>query len=275
MKYGLAAFEKKEVGFMFALMMLSAMLAMTGQPATHPSKPAGSSGAAHSQTASASPASAPAQPTPSTTDAAQPAKTGQPEIDHSPAARRNWDHRRAYYWQEYKRPHRRAGQRNAVTSGAPVTQGASPPPVSVQAVHNLDATVTITWVMRNGVIQEGDVFEVGRRQPGQQDFWKIGETIAPRFVDRQLQTLTSGTQYAVAVRRVVRGKSVWSPMSAVASTRPNHPLSPRRAQAEKPKNEPAEPSAPAPEANPETETGQQPPPRTGTKPVPSSPPAPR
>ncbi len=260
---------------MLIAMMLSTLLVLTAQPASHSAQP----GPSHTQTAPPSPAPAPSPPpsppqrtSPSSDAAQKPAareQSAQREIDHSAAARRDWDHRRAYYWQEYKRPHRRAGHRNAVNSGVTLVAGVPSPPASIHAVHNLDATVTVTWVMPGGVIQEGDVFEVGRRQPGQPDFWKIGETTQPRFVDRQLQTLTSGTQYAVAVRRVGGGATVWSPMSAVASTRPNHPLSPRRAQAEKPKSEPAEPVAPAAEAKPETETGQQPPPRTSPKPVPS------
>ena len=85
--------------------------------------------------------------------------------------------------------------------------------------------------MPSGVIQEGDIFEVGRRQPGEKGFSKIGQTTQPRFVDRQLQTLTSGTQYTVAVRR----ENLWSPMSAAASSRPNHPLTPQRAQPVQPK----------------------------------------
>jgi hypothetical protein len=120
--------------------------------------------------------------------------------------------------------------------------------VSIQAIHNLDATVTITWVMPGGVIQAGDVFEVGRRQPGQTDFWKIGETTQPRLVDRQLQTLTSGTQYAVSVRR----GNVWSPMSAVASTHPNHPLSPQRAQPVTPKAIAPKPPPPSSQTKPTT-----------------------
>lgn len=230
---------------MFTPIMLSAMLAMTFQPASHPSKPS----TPHGQTAPSPPVPAPAPPQtpPAGTDATRtPAAKGaavQGEVDHSPAARQNWDHRRAYYWQEYKRPHRRAGHRNAVTSGVRASRGAPSPPVSVQAVHNLDATVTVTRVMSDGVIQPGDIFEVGRRRSGQQDFWKIGEATAPRYVDRQLQTLTSGTQYAVAVRRAVGGGNVWSPMSAVASTHPNHPLTPQRSQPVKSK--PAASSPPA------------------------------
>lgn len=229
---------------MFTTMMLSVMLAITAQAAPQPSKPGGS--AAHGQTTPATPPPAPTAPAPGGAGQAAKGEAGQVEIDHSPAARRDRDHRRAYYWQEYKRPHRRAGHRNAVRSGAPVIQGAPSPPVSIHAVHNLDATVTVTWVMPGGVIQEGDVFEVGRRQPGQSDFWRIGETTQPRFVDRQPQTLTSGTQYAVAVRR----GNVWSPMSAVSSTRPNHPLTPQPGLPVKSNPKAPDRAAPAPQAKP-------------------------
>lgn len=217
---------------MFTTTMLAAMLAMTAQPASHPSKPAGGS-TGHTQTvprpvpASSSPQQrqpAPGNAAPAPAANGRGGGAGQGQIDHSAAARSNWDHRRAYYWQEYKRPYGRGGYGNAVSSGVKVTPGLPSPPSSVEATHNLDATVTVTWVMPGGVIPEGDVFEVGRRQPGQQDFWKIGETSDPRFVDRQLQTLTSGTQYAVAVRR----GNIWSPMSAVASSSPDHPLASQR-----------------------------------------------
>lgn len=221
---------------MLTTMMLSGMLAMTAQPASHPAQP----GPVHTQTALPPPAPAPL-PRPSPPQRTSPSndapqtpvakeQTGQRAIDHSSAARSNWDHRRAYYWQYYRRPYRRGGYGNAVSSGVRVNQGVPTPPVSIQAVHNLDATVTVTWVMPGGVIQEGDIFEVGRRQPGQQGFSKIGQTTQPRFVDRQLQTLSSGTQYAVAVRR----GNLWSPMSAAASSRPNHPLTPQRGQSVQP-----------------------------------------
>lgn len=221
---------------MITAMMLAAAIGVFAQPASHPSKPS----APHTQPAPAHQAPSPPPPQhvpPSGNATPAPATgvgAGRGEVDHSAAARRNWDHRRAYYWQYYKRSYRRGGYNNGVSSGVRVVQGTPSPPISIQAVHNLDGTVTVTWVMPGGVIQDGDVFEVGRRQPGQTDFWKIGETTQPRFVDRQLQTLTSGTQYAVAVRRVVGADTVWSPMSAVSSTRPNHPLSPQRGQQVKP-----------------------------------------
>ena len=240
---------------MFTTLMLAAMLALTAQPASHPSKP----GPAHTQTAPPRPAPSappPQRPAASNNAAQAPAATGgagQGQPDHSPAAQSNWDHRRAYYWQYYGRPLRRGGYSNGVSSGVRATQGLPSPPMSLRAVHNLDATVTVTWVMPGGVLQEGDVFEVGRRMPGQQDFWKIGETTAPRFVDRQLQTLTSGTQYAVAVRRKVDGGNVWSAMSAVGSTRPNHPLTPKRAQPEAPRTVAPKPSVPPPQTKPTTD----------------------
>lgn len=237
---------------MITTTMLAAVLAMSAQPTSHPSKPS----APHTQPAPAHQAPSPPLPhrPPPSNSAAQPPATsggaGQAPVDHSPAARSNWDHRRAYYWQYYRRPYRRGGYNNGVSSGVGIVQGQPSPPVSIQAVHNLDATVTVTWVMPGGVLQGGDIFEVGRRQPGQTDFWKIGETTQPRFVDRQLQTLTSGTQYAVAVRRVIGGENVWSPMSAVSSTRPNHPLAPQRGQPAKPNSDSPKPADPLPQAKP-------------------------
>lgn len=232
--------------------MLAAVIALSVQPASHPSKPT----APHTQPAPAHPTPSPPppqRPPPSSGAAQAPTTSGgtrEGQVDHSAAARSNWDHRRAYYWQYYKRPFRRGGYRNGVSSGVAVVQGLPSPPISIQAVHNLDATVTVTWVMPGGVIQDGDVFEVGRRQPGQTDFWNIGETKQPRFVDRQFQTLTSGTQYAVAVRRVVGGANVWSTMSAVSSTRPNHPLTPQRGQPLKPNSDPPKRADPEPQTKP-------------------------
>lgn len=153
----------------------------------------------------------------------------QGPIQHGPDVQRDRRHLRAGYWRRYGR-HGRSGV--VYGGGNALNYGVPPAPVAVAATHNYDLSVTITWavpVVAGGVIG-GDVYQVGRRLPGQTDFWLLTETTVPSFTDRTLPPRTAYAQYRVVVRRggpEGRG-GVYGPVSPAASANLNHAWSQRQ-----------------------------------------------
>lgn len=123
---------------------------------------------------------------------------------------------RAAYWWRYGR----YGY-TGVSAGAQGHAGSivPPAPATVQALPNYDGSVTVVWAMPADAAAQGDVYQVGRRLPGQNDFWLVGETDTPRFTDRTVPPGAANVQYKVVVRRGgPEGQGgTYGPVSAVAS----------------------------------------------------------
>ncbi|MBI2756740.1 MAG: hypothetical protein HYX52_08530 [Chloroflexi bacterium] len=93
----------------------------------------------------------------------------------------------------------------------------------MRATENYDGSVTIDWAMPAGAGSQDDVYQVGRRLPGESDFRLISATAVPRFTDRSLPPNTTNAHYQIVVRRAgPKGTDgVYGPGSAVASVNLN------------------------------------------------------
>ncbi|CAG0975939.1 hypothetical protein PHYC_01501 [Phycisphaerales bacterium] len=123
---------------------------------------------------------------------------------------------KAAYWWRYGR----YGYTGVSTGDQGIAGSIVPPaPTTVQALPNYDGSVAVVWAMPAGAAERGDVFQVGRRLPGQSDFWLVGETYSPRFTDRDVPPGATNIQYKVVVRRggPEGAGGVYGPVSAVAS----------------------------------------------------------
>jgi hypothetical protein len=175
-----------------------------------------------------SPSAGNTAPSQATTQAGPPVLDTQGPIRHGPPpeVQRDRRHLRAGYWLRYGPGSRRGdGSATVRSSGDPGTGVFPPAPSAVQATHNYDGSVTVTWALPAGEAALGDVYQVGRRLPGQGDFWLLGETTVPRFTDRSLPPRPTNAQYQIVVRRggpEGRG-GVYGPVSAIASANLNHP----------------------------------------------------
>lgn len=200
--------------------------------------------------------------------AAQP--SGAPQA--GPDARRRAGVYRLYYGR-YGRGGGNGGSQYSNSAMQPHAAAVPPNPTSVRATHNYDGSVTVTWYVPAGHGALGDVYQIGRRLPGQNDFWKVGETTTPSFTDRAIPRGTRNVQYKVVIRR----NNVYGRVSPLASVSLSHAWAQRAPVVLPPAPQtPAGAAQPAPSAvTPDRDASKPPKEQVAPKPDPNTKPVPK
>lgn len=107
--------------------------------------------------------------------------------------------------------------RHSRGSPRPAINSVPSAPNGVTAIANPDGSVTVGWNTAAVNRSAGDVFEIGRRLPGESDFTKVGETSGGSFTDQGAGG--RAVEYQVVARRSWR----YSGVSGVVSVTPTNP----------------------------------------------------